>query len=79
MDITRALRGKTIAAVMTNGIVLQIRTSDGAELNIAWVDDNGQPLKGKPTAARHGYRLIARGIQDLIALPNQINPERPRC
>lgn len=79
MDITRALRGKTIAAVMTNGIVLQIRTSDGAELNIAWVDDNGNPLKGKPTAARHGYRLQANGIQDLIALANPIHLEIPRC
>lgn len=70
MDLTARLRGKRIAAVLTNGHVLQIRTADGAEINIAWLDDNGAPIKGKPAAAQHGVRLIAAGIQDVIHYPN---------
>lgn len=70
MDLTRRLRGKTIAAVLTNGHVLQIRTEDGAEINLVWLDDNGVPMMGKPTVAQHGVRLIARGLQDLIHYPS---------
>lgn len=69
MDITRRLRGKTVADVLCNGHILQIRTSDGAEINIAWLDDNGRPLKGKPAVAQHGVRLIARGVQELVHYP----------
>ena len=76
MSIHMRLRGKVIADVLTNGHVLQIRTTDGAELNVAWVDDNGDPIKGKPTVAQHGVRLQARGVQDLIHLPNHIREER---
>lgn len=73
-DLTRLLRGKKVAAVFTNGHILQVRTEDGAELNIAWLNDNGEPIKGKPTVARHGVRLEAKGLKDLILLPNRINP-----
>lgn len=73
-DLTRLLRGKKVAAVFTNGHVLQIRTEDGAELNIGWLDDNGEPIKGRPTVARHGFRLDVRGIKDLIHVPNSIKP-----
>ncbi len=69
MDLTRRLRGKTVAAVMTNGHILQLRTSDGAEINICWVDDNGRPIKGQPLCVQHGVRLIAHGLKDLIHLP----------
>lgn len=69
MDLTLRLAGKTIAAVYTNGHLLQIRTDDGAEITIAWLDDNGVPLKGKPAVAQHGLRLNARGIRDLIHYP----------
>lgn len=75
-DVTRVLRGKRVAEVLTNGRVLQIRCHDGTEVSIAWVDDNGAPINGKPTAALYGHRLLARGMQDLIRLPNQLFGER---
>lgn len=71
-DLTRALRGKRIAAVLTNGHVLQIRTEDGAELNVAWADDHGDAIKGRPVVARHGFRLHAAGVRDLAAVPQPI-------
>jgi hypothetical protein len=69
MDITRLLRGKTVAAVMTNGHHLLIHASDGSELTLAWLDDNGRPLKGKPAAIQSGVRLKAAGVHDLIHFP----------
>lgn len=69
MDITRLLRGKTIAYIATNGHVLSIRCSDNSEINVAWVDDNGLPIMGKPVAQSRGGRLRADGIRDLIRVP----------
>lgn len=71
MDITARLRGKRIAAVMTNGNTLRITADDGTEIDVVWADDNGRPLKGKPVIVNHGLRLVARGLQDLIHLPPQ--------
>lgn len=68
-DITTRIVGKRVAAVLSNGHVLQIRTACGAELEIVWLDDNGRPLKGKPVLAASGVRLQARGIRDLIHMP----------
>ena len=76
MDLTLRLRGKRVAAVMTNGHLLNICTEDGAELTIAWVDDNGVPIKGKPVVAQHGVRLKMRGLQDLINLPQRVSNTR---
>lgn len=68
MDLTRLLRGKTIAALMSNGHVLSIRCSDNSEINVAWVDGNGVPIKGKPVVESRGGRLQARGVQELMFL-----------
>jgi len=70
MDLTRRLRGKTIASVLTNGHILQIRTSDGAEIDICWADDHGKPIKGQPLCVQHGVRFITRGLKDLIHHPS---------
>lgn len=70
-DLTRRLRGKTVAEVMTNGHVMQIRTHDGGDVHIAWVNDNGEIIKGKPVCVHHGVRLAVHGLQDLIHLPNR--------
>ncbi len=67
--------GKTLAAVLTNGHVLQLRMTDGSELSIAWADDHGNPIKGKPVLAQSGVRLQARGVQDLIHLPGAARME----
>lgn len=66
MDITRALKGKKIEAVFSNGHVLSIRTAEGTELNIVWLGDNGEPLKGRAVVASHGVRLHAAGMKEII-------------
>lgn len=70
-DITRRLRGKKVVEVLTNGHLLEIRTEDGGCITLAWLDDNGRPLKGKPAVYKHGIRLAAGpGFQDAIHYPN---------
>ncbi len=66
------LAGGIVGAVALAIAAIAIRCHDGTEVNIAWVDDNGTPIKGKPTAALYGYRLLANGMRDLIRLPNQL-------
>lgn len=65
MDITARLRGKRIAAVTTNGSLIRMTMEDGSEMDIAWVDDNGRPLKGRPMIGNYGVRLQAAGIKDI--------------
>ncbi len=77
MDLTRRLRGKTVAAILTNGHVLMIQTTDGAEVHIAWADDNGRALKGQPVCVQHGVRLATRGLHDLIHHPSTAKELRP--
>lgn len=69
MDIHNRIAGKTVAAVLTNGHILQIRCHDGSEINIVWLDDNGVPMKGKPVAAQCGVRIVAAGLSDIAHLP----------
>lgn len=69
MDITSRLRGKTVAEVSTNGHLLCIRTTCGAELFVSWVNGDGVPIKGKPVVSQSGVRLQARGVQDLLYFP----------
>lgn len=66
MDLTERLRGHQVAAVMTNGHVLSIRTESGAEINIAWVDENGVAIKGRPVIQSRGVRLRADGLREAI-------------
>jgi hypothetical protein len=68
-ELTQRIAGKQVAAVLTNGHVLQLRMRDGSEVDIAWVDGDGRPLKGKPVLLGSGVRLMAAGIRDLIHLP----------
>lgn len=69
MDIHKRLAGKRIAEVLHNGTVLNIRTHDGDEVLIAWVDDNGRPLKGRPVVAQSGARIRVAGLKELANLP----------
>ena len=66
MDITARLRGKTIAAVTTNGYQLRITCADGSEMDVAWVDDNARPIRGRPMVGNFGVRLAAAGIKDIL-------------
>lgn len=65
MDLTRQLRGNVVSEVCTNGHVLSIRLANGAEINLAWVDDNGVAIKGRPVVQSRGMRLRAAGFKDL--------------
>jgi len=69
MDLTRQLRGKQVAAVMTNGNVLVIQMHDGSEILVKWVDDNGETIKGRPVLGSRGMRMRAEGVRDLIHMP----------
>lgn len=66
MDLTRAVRGRKLAYVASNGSVLSIRCEDGSEINIRWVDVNGVTIKGQPVIETGGYRIRARDFSDLI-------------
>lgn len=74
-DLTRQLQGKEIVGVYANGITLLVRTRDGAEIAVQWVNENGDPIKGRPVVSKKGFRLNARGLNDLIYLPNQKSAE----
>lgn len=67
MDLTQRLRGHQVAAVMTNGHVLSIRTESGAEINVVWVDDNGEPIKGRPVVQSRGVRMKVEGFQEIVS------------
>lgn len=69
MDIHKRLAGKRIAEVLHNGTVLNIRTHDGEDVMIAWVDDNGCPLKGRPVVAQSGARINVSSLHELANLP----------
>lgn len=69
MDIHKRLQGKTIAEVLHNGMVLNIRTKEGDDLMIAWVDENGKPLKGRPVVAQSGVRIKVASLHELANLP----------
>lgn len=78
-DITRLLRGRRVADVWSRGHELQIRTIDGSEVTVAWVDDNGQPIKGRPVVVEHGYRLSAgKAVQGLLHVPQLIHSQIAR-
>jgi hypothetical protein len=68
MSLTAELCGQRIAAVMSNGNTLALQFHDGSELQVAWVDDNGKPIKGKPVMRSKGFYLRAEGLQDLIPM-----------
>lgn len=60
MQIHGQLKGKTVEYVATNGHILVVRCEDGRELQIAWVDDNGTPIMGKPMLRFCGTNIITR-------------------
>lgn len=66
MDITVRLRGKRIASITTNGTLLRLTMEDNSEMDIAWVDDNGRPIKGRPMVKDFGVRLHGHGIKDIL-------------
>ena len=72
-DLTRQLQGREIAAVLCNGTVVLIQTTDGREIAIKWVDDNGAAIKGKPVIGQKGFRVNAGRLGDLLYIPGAVN------
>lgn len=67
MDLTKRLRGKTVAEVSTDGRVLRIVTTSNEMIDIAWLTDGAMFKKGFPICVRHGVKVDARGFVELIA------------
>ncbi len=59
-QLSLLLAGKTIGDVWTDGRVLNIRTLDGYEVDIAWVDEDGKPANGRPAFSFAGKRVRAK-------------------
>lgn len=56
--------------MISNGILLLIRMTDGSEISVAWVDDNGKAIKGKPVISDKGFRLKVADFKDLVLVRN---------
>ena len=54
------LSGQEIDYVVTNGTCLVIRTTTGKEVHVAWVNDNGEPISGKPAIRFAGVNIHAK-------------------
>jgi len=60
MQVHAQLKGREVEYVATNGHLLVIRCTDGRELQVEWVNDNGEPIRGKPVLRFAGVNVIAR-------------------
>lgn len=60
MEISDRLSGRQVEYVLRSENVIAIHCSDGFELRIAWVGEDGQPVKGTPRVVFAG-RAIRRG------------------
>lgn len=72
MELSERMRGERIDMILSNGHVLQIRLGNGHEFNIIWVDDNGNPVKGKPVLTNNGWRLKANASQIVTGVSQQL-------
>lgn len=68
-QITVRLMGKRLMEALTNGWELVLRTEDGGEVKVIWVDDNGKVIKGRPVILSSGVYMKARGMHELINAP----------
>ena len=58
-QISLLMAGKVIAEVLKNDEVLIVRCVDGTEVRVAWVDDEGKQVKGRPAIEFAGRHVIA--------------------
>ena len=59
--ITSHLQGRTIEALLIDGIHLIIRFTDGHEAVIGWQDSSGSQLKGEPFLERLDVKVLLQG------------------
>lgn len=72
MELTLRMTGREVKAVYANGHVLSIRCADGSEINVVWVTDKGEIVKGEPMLLTAGARLIARDVNELLQVPPSV-------
>lgn len=58
--LSHLLHGKELAEVLKTEELLVIKCMNGDEIRIAWVDENGRPVKGKPAIAFFGRDIVPR-------------------
>jgi hypothetical protein len=82
MEITRQLAGRKVRAVGKYNDALVIMCDDGYEVQVAWVDENGKPVKGQPMVMFAGKKVVANLFKsttiDLQHQREQGLRERPR-
>ncbi len=59
-SMTMRMTGKPIHSIMKSNERLMIRAENGDELHVAWVDENGKPVKGRPIIVWYGRRVLAK-------------------
>ncbi len=57
--LTTILSGKQIECIYHNGQVLLVRCTNGFEVKIAWLDDDGKPVDGSPHIVGQGIHIHA--------------------
>lgn len=58
--IGELIHGKQIEEVTRNDTVLVIRCTDGTEVRVAWVNDNGEAVHGHPAIMFAGRNVKAK-------------------
>lgn len=64
-QLHRNISGRTVEYVAKTDRVLLIRFTDGFEVRLAWVDVNGEPLKGEPAIVFAGLNVHAKSAGGL--------------
>ena len=65
--ISLCMTGKVIADVWKSDRCLIIRTTDGCEIKVAWVDDEGRPVSGRPAISSFGKNVRLYAGAPLVA------------
>lgn len=67
-NLTALLHGKTVDTVTANGKAMRITMTDGTEVDLVWMNEEGRGLEGRPHILAHGRRIRAVGVNELFNL-----------
>lgn len=70
--LSNLLYGKQLAEVLKTDQLLVIKCRNGDEIRVAWVNENGEPVKGRPAIAFFGREIVPR-VTGIITEPVKIN------
>ena len=63
MRTTAYCAGKTVECVAENGNEVAFQFTDGTTARFQWLDDNGEPIKGKLHLASLGTHIYAKPVR----------------